>query len=460
MAIFSRRILQRLIDENARFLLEGQTKKHIQLLNRMTKDKTLAVEWEVVLLNALSKVGKVSHEKNFGGSSNPDIYFETFDNPKANFVADITAISDKGSDKSNPFKALSNMLHQLVKESGLPENSFNLRVGRHPGPAFKGGPKVKLKLPGHARFLEMIFGEGFKEFIHRILANPQTPDRYEVKNADADVEIAYNPEQRYATGGHPSYTILYSITENTAFQALESKASQLLKTGFSGPLGIFLCDGGSRLFGNISTAGLSYSIDEVIHYFLSINQEIQFVITFSIGRKNPYSTFPHIGNSYINLIRFYNGKKCEDVTFDLERSLKLVPDQLPLPECEPYNALNWLNGKSPDIGRSNWGGMQLRPGNEITKVKISSRALVELLAGKVAQKEFFEAHGFIASEPMAKHVANPFSTAMQRGQLIHGVSIERSAVEDDDWITFELEGPDPAISPFEVPAKDKKSAAK
>ena len=102
----------------------------------------------------------------------------------------------------------------------------------------------------------------------------------------------------------------------------------------------------------------------------------------------------------------------------------------------------------------------MRPGKEITKVRISSRALAELLAGKVDQKEFFEAHGFITSELRAKHAANPFSIAMQRGQLIHGVSIERSVVEDDDWITFEFKGPDPAISPFEVPAKGKKPATK
>ena len=177
MAIYSRRILRRLIGENAQFMLEGQTKKHVQQLNRMSKDLTLAYEWEVVILNALSKVGQVLHEKNFGGRRKADIYFEAFDNPKANFVVDITAISDEGADKNNPSKALSNMLHKLVKESGLRGNSFNLRVGRHPGPVFKGGPKVRLKLPGSARFSRTIFGKEFEGFIHRIQENPQKADQ-------------------------------------------------------------------------------------------------------------------------------------------------------------------------------------------------------------------------------------------------------------------------------------------
>ena len=460
MAIYSRRILQRLIIENAQFLFEGQTKKHVQQLNKMAKELTLASEWEVVLLNALSKVGKVLHEKNFDGRRNADIYFEAFDDPKANFVADITAISDKGVDETNPYEALSKTLHKLVREAGLRGNSFNLRVGRHPGPAFKGGPKVRLKLPGRARFSQIIFGKEFEAFIHRILENPQKADRYEVKTDDADVEISYIPNQSYASGGYSSYTELYSKTENTVYQALESKASQLLGTDFKGPLGIFLCDGGSSLFSKRSTAGLSFTIDEVIEFFLSSHEEIHFVVTYTTGRKNPYGTFPYLDNPYINHIRFYSGPKYKQVTFDLEGALKRMADHLPFPESEPRNALYWLKGKSPDIGRSNRGGMQVGSGQETTKVRISARALAELLAGKVDQREFFELHGFIPSELWPTRGTNPFSIALQRGQLIHEASIERSESEDDDWIAFELKGPDPAIAPFAVPIKSKKPVRK
>jgi hypothetical protein len=301
MAIYSRRILQRLINENARFLHEGQTKKHVQQLNRMAKDLTLASEWEVVLLNALSKVGNVLHEENFGGNRNADICFEAFDESRVGFVADITAISDKGVDETNPYEALSNTLHKLVREAGLRGNSFDLRVGRHPGPAFKGGPKVRLKLPGRARFTQTIFGKEFDAFLHRIVEYPQKIDRYEVKTADADVEISYIPNQRYASGGYSSYTELYSISENTAYQALENKASQLVGTKFTGPLGIFLCDGGSSLFSKRSTAGLSYTIDDVIDFFLSNHQEIYFVVTYTTGRKNPYGTLPHLDNPRVKL---------------------------------------------------------------------------------------------------------------------------------------------------------------
>ena len=198
---------------------------------------------------------------------------------------------------------------------------------------------------------------------------------------------------------------------------------------------------------------MSHSIDEVIQHFLSTRQEIQFVVTYTTGRKNPYATFPYGDNPYLNLIRFFAGPTFNQITYDLEGILKRWEGHLPLPESEPHNALNWLKGKNPDMGRSNWGGMQLSSGKETTKVRISARALAELLAGKVDQREFFEAHGFVPSALRATHVANPFSIALQRGQLIHDVSIERLESEDDDWITFELKGPDPAISPFEIPIK-------
>ena len=52
MAIYSRRILQRLINENAAALSRKQVKKHVFELNRMHQTLSLAFEWEVVLLSA------------------------------------------------------------------------------------------------------------------------------------------------------------------------------------------------------------------------------------------------------------------------------------------------------------------------------------------------------------------------------------------------------------------------
>jgi hypothetical protein len=41
---------------------------------------------------------------------------------------------------------------------------------------------------------------------------------------------------------------------------------------------------------------------------------------------------------------------------------------------------------------------------------------------------------------------------MDEGELIVDVLIDKSD-SDDDWLIFELKGPDPAISPFRAPKR-------
>jgi len=63
------------------------------------------------------------------------------------------------------------------------------------------------------------------------------------------------------------------------------------------------------------------------------------------------------------------------------------------------------------------------------------------LTASSRQEEFFKLYNFIPEE-------NPFQQALDGGQLV--TSLERSEEEDDDWILFEMKGPDSAISQFRV----------
>ena len=87
-------------------------------------------------------------------------------------------------------------------------------------------------------------------------------------------------------------------------------------------------------------------------------------------------------------------------------------------------------------------------GKSASTIKISSRALLELLSGNDLAKSFLQGQGFEPSEQTSAPVPNPFSHALGRGQIIADISIERSDASDDDWIVIRLEGPDPAVSPF------------
>jgi hypothetical protein len=81
-------------------------------------------------------------------------------------------------------------------------------------------------------------------------------------------------------------------------------------------------------------------------------------------------------------------------------------------------------------------------------MKISARALQELLSGRLSQEEFFRIHRFgdFEGKPW-----NPFDNALKQGRLIDHVVVEKCATGDDDWITFYFSAKDPAIASFRVP---------
>jgi len=60
---------------------------------------------------------------------------------------------------------------------------------------------------------------------------------------------------------------------------------------------------------------------------------------------------------------------------------------LPLPEATPGNAIHWLASRNKKDGRS-LGRIFMQDHT----IKISARALTELLAGKIELKQFLENH--------------------------------------------------------------------
>jgi hypothetical protein len=74
-----------------------------------------------------------------------------------------------------------------------------------------------------------------------------------------------------------------------------------------------------------------------------------------------------------------------------------------------------------------------------TMVKISSRALLQLLSGGMNSEEFLKIHPW---------PVNPFKLALDDGRLIDQVAIHSGGELDDDWIEFKFGSPDAASTPF------------
>jgi hypothetical protein len=431
MAIFSRRTIQRLINENAEFLTKTQLKEHVRRLNRLDEN-FLNTEWEIALLNAFHKLGKVVHEPKLRGT-NPDIHFTSRINPNHSFIADITTLSDKGLKQSYPSELFHDRFIELVRQRGLTGDSFALHIDGDNSKVFRGGGKPVLKLPTQPNFSTVVFNEKFNAFLDEIVNAPNEIHRYVVRNENVGIAIIYNPKQRGNLTSHLSYTLITSLTQNTIYNRLQEKAYKLVNAGVCEPLGLIVCDSGYSMF-NRGRAWDSYGFDEVINYVLKEYPAISFILTVTVPQRSGYDTDHEVK------MRLYKGVTFHSIGNEILSNIDKLQEVLPTPERNATNAVYLLKAAGQTHkGDLFWGGLEMSS-NEI---KISARVVLDLLAGRITQEVFSEIY----------HV-NPFSRMIEDGCLIKEVEMQENEKEnDDDWLVFRFGDADAAVSPFTVPRK-------
>ena len=82
-------------------------------------------------------------------------------------------------------------------------------------------------------------------------------------------------------------------------------------------------------------------------------------------------------------------------------------------------------------------------------IKLSARAVTELLAGRIDRKRFLQEHGMTGTELNEKPFPF-FEQQLLAGRTIKRASVEREPHKDDDWIVLEFDGPDTAVSPYRI----------
>jgi hypothetical protein len=440
MPIFSRRVLQRLLDENRNFVEERQAKELVNRLNSF--DKSIATEWEVVLINALSKLGNVSHERNFGGETNPDIYFECEEIPP--FVADVATVSDESYENDNPKDYFCECFKNFLLKKGVSSSGIRIDIERDLHGEY-GDQKVKLALPPKKDIPNFI-KSNFSKFVESLKNKPENYTSFNLKKEGVSINVSYNPEDEFVYIGHSSYTVQYSLERNPIYSQLKNKANQLRRSNYQGILGIFLCDGGCDALNRSLHNPSGYSQGDIIKEIFRKNTSVSFVFVLTPEEE---SGLYRNGRKYIKANFYSNPKARYPVGNHFFDYLKRLCNFLPMPESMPVNAIHYLRytqrkqKNSKQIkGLSHRGGYRMC-GNEI---KISSRMVVELLAGVLDYKKFDE-------DSNRSHGQNPISEFFLRqlmdGKMIEEISVEKCADEDDDWIRFKFGEKDAAISEFQ-----------
>ena len=424
MGVFSRRNLYRMLVENSRFVRQRPLSEHIKRLNGSDAVQRVTTEWEAVALNGLSKLGRVDHEPRLPGTSKPDAMFT---HALGTALIDITSVSDRGLDSQNPIAELSERLVELVNKRRLSIQHFRLEAKGNWRELRIGGPRPRLSIPRMKDFDNAIFNEAFHRFLDDVQKARGRSQDFSVARDDVQVTITYDPSQSYFSINHLSYTVPFSVTQNTIYAALEDKAKQLKLSQFTGLKGVLLCDGGCDTLNRHGQRGLNLDASDIIFRFLADYRLVDFVMTMLVESDRS----GRLGSEHLRLMAKAYVLQPDSPAAPLVAHLsERLPLEIPHPENTPNNAYDLDNkGKSFDGGGSM--GSQ--------SIKMSSRSVMGLLSGETRQEDF------LLRNP---HVKERFAIALREGRMLKEASIQSGQQRDDDWIEFSFSEPDPAISPF------------
>jgi len=421
MAIFSRRVLQRMLDATEHLLTPAQRDRRLRLLNA-ANDESLDTEWEVVLVYGLSQLGSLHHEREMPGSARPDLLFER---EGFEFVVDIAAVNDRAYEEANPLDRFQKEFWRRLRKAGLPTGAFSYHVE-----ADRSGIKTRLLLPRNNQWGEL-FDENFKNLLQWAKLEPTKPIGLRRKTADMDVTFRYTPGQQYGGGGHSPFRTSSSATQNPIFNALKRKKEQLKDSQYEGLLGIVICDAGCEQLRNV---------DRILKRFFRDTTSIAFVIVCTIdGDRFGGGPIRLKARCHLNPKRT-NEAWCSEVARLFEVDLPAV---LPKADDDVTNAINYLRWKRQHAGLGHHGGFAFWGDRYM---RISSRALHELLAGTVSCEEFMRKHRFVEED--GRPDINPFAGFLNEGRMISAIHVDASDEEDDDWLVFEFGERDAAISKF------------
>ena len=429
--------MQRVLNENRTFLPKSAVNSHVKKLNAFDRG-AITAEWEIIVLNVLSKIGNLEYEKQFSGSTKPDVFFERGIVPE--FIADITTVDDEDYERNNPWQYFYGCIAQYFRKKGVSPRGLHIQIESATlGPY--GDRKVRLCLPPKSQMQNFV-RKHFHAIIESIKNEPEKTLTRKVQEGRADLTVSYQRSHQFSGvgGGWSSYDIPYSLKKNPIYNRLKQKSSQLKKSGFAGVTGIFLCDGGcSALHTTMRGAG-GYSRRDIIGEIFRRNSTLSFIVVLSIEEKHDLF--------WTNVRRrikfeFYRNPNAKCVIGrNFREALEKIGDHFPEPEQTPINALSRMEAKKPE-GLSYLGGYTMSP-NEI---QISSRVLTELLAGVINTEKFEDAYG--GKDPRKNHMKSFFMGKLFEGKTIREISVVKTAEKDDDRIKITYGHSDPGISKFE-----------
>jgi hypothetical protein len=170
--------------------------------------------------------------------------------------------------------------------------------------------------------------------------------------------------------------------------------------------------------------------EQVIKYFLS-RSSVDVVGVFSPYRSPPQIFQAPVSRSPQWRVSLFT-RSARPSQADCALVQKMVTE-LPRPRLEGYQARSWhQQGMFDPQGKGIYLGCMMTSKSGSFSISISSRMVLELLAGRITQEQF---QNFAFGKNQ-----NQFDHLFERGMTIQTARLEKGGLdEDDDYLVFEME---------------------
>ncbi|MGA3332535.1 MAG: hypothetical protein ABSC62_00080 [Terracidiphilus sp.] len=433
-----------MLDENSEWMPAAALRSQVNRLNSRDDPSPLSIEWEVAVLNALSKYVRITHEPDL--CSRPDILYEV---GGETVIADVTAVSDRSTLRANPADELTDEFFRRLApllQSGL-RGSFGLNINEA-SPRARGKDKAapSLRIPARHKFKRIIFNENFNAFLRKLRHSPNESHTFRVNHPECGLSLSFHP-------GGSGWTVMKVrcdqttlLRKNPLWNALDEKRRKLTNAKIAARRGIIVCDADCAALKGKGDWD-QYGADEIIREFLRAHRSISFVVTL-IPRHKGGRLDLNARNHELTWQLF--SKKSDAAALWLSPIMSFAAN-MPQIQNTAANARYRAEWKKQ---HKEWhqepgfrGAMRMSRG----AIRFSARDLLELMAGTLKQEQFQATY--------ARGVnVNPFLQKLANGQLMTSARIEKHDIDaDDDWIVFEFGNPDPAVSAFRERTSDVSS---
>ncbi|MFM0043031.1 hypothetical protein [Paraburkholderia sediminicola] len=435
--IYSRRALQRRLDE-LRDVLDGDAvDKLAERLNRAGKDRVAAM-WELVVLHALSKCGALQNEVALPSLRRPDILFER---GALRMTADVTAVSDEGLDNDNPYYELSQLIEAAKNKLKLPIGGLDLRV-RSKHESTKRGTRTVLRLPPRSKLQEFV-----RQTIVPQLREQMTvgtfPLRVVIDDDDVGIDITIDPAKSpYSSGGFAAYNVPKIKDRNPLYSALKAKAEQLRSAG--GLTGVIVGDGDCQALSSRSANWDEVATGQIVGEFFRQFSSVDFVLLLSV-RESGQGWVPYPSPMRQNVAGLFVRAGC-NARSELNTLFYGMIEHFPKPAMMPVNGA--LRAREDDYDLGHHGGYSMS-GSKV--VRLGLREFTEIFAGLRSLQDngakSVKAAGQLPQEPNPLQVI--VLSNLMAGRLPESIEIIKTDEEDnDDWVEIRFGEIDPAIAPL------------